>query len=1447
MKEKVDLAALPGSKYEFVELDRTFHELSERDETNDEAEISLALHFGKHLHWSDLLQEYRVIILSEAGSGKTAEIRHTARTLREQGQPAFFIRLEHIPRDFEDSFEVGTHEAFKEWLTSSEEGWLFLDSVDEARLRSPRDFELALRKLSRQIITAQDRTHIVITGRTTAWRPKTDLAYCRKYFPYGAAGNTEGSPKEGDDSSKSVAQTRTTEGKPLKIFKIVAFDNLTRHQISVFAQSRGIQNSDAFLDAVERADAWSFTSRPQDLEELTEFWLDTGRMGTRLEIMQNSIDRRLIERDQDRAEVHPLSIEKARYGVRLLAAACTLAQNPAIRVPDGAEGSKGLAIQSVLPDWDDTDQTALLSRPIFDEAIYGTVRFHHRSVREYLTAEWFAELLERETSRRKLESLFFRNQYGSEIVVPTLRPVLPWLAILDQKLSQRIKKVKPEVFFEGGDPSQLPLEVRRYILQEVCEQIASGDISRAIRDYGAVQRFANPDLTNDICSLLQKYVDNGELIEFLLRMVWLGQLTGALPEALRVALDPTAEKYARTAAFKAVKVTGSQEDQENIRQSFLAEATELNREWLTELIKGTQPTEQTVAWLLACLAKSQVKERFSVDYLTNAVTEFISDADIELLSKLVEGLNRLLDVPPMIERRYCEISEKFQWLTVPASTAVKRLVLARHPTSLHTSSLAVLHKCSTAYDYGIDGLAATKEELSKLVSAWNELNRALFWFEVEKSREALDKKRGERLVRWWNASLFESFWQFSEDDFEYISEEIASQTLLDNRLVALSLAFDLYWKYEKPSQWLTQLQELAASEKELTDYLKNSLKPPNDKDSHCWKQQKAEREKLIKARQEKQEKYHTDWKTFFSENLDEAKAMLEEQPGKLTNPLLYLFDRIQDNRSGAGRWAESKWRTLIADYGEEVAQFYRDSTVSFWRQYVPKLRSEGAPFNETPYAVIIGLTGIEIEFRENKDWLENLNVAEVERACRYASFELNGFPVWFPKLFETYPEIVSDFLLQEIRYELAIEKPGDNRFYMLSDVRQSGQWAWENIAPSIYELLKQEPKNLANLDDLLEILQASSVPDTLIAKLASRKCRTLKRPAHAARWFAVWIGVAPEIAISVLESKFTEIAEPKAQTFFAMIFVTHLLGGHTIRATYTRQAFKTPHHLKSLYLLMHEYIRHEEDIDRTKTGAYSPELRDEAQRARDTLFSLLNQIPGKDSFLALRDIAELHLEEEYRSWILHHATTKAEQDGDIEAWSASQVRDYHDNLERTPSNHRELAELAVLRLLDLKDDLEEGDSSVANILQKVTRETEMRNYIGRELREKAFGRYSIPQEEELADAKRPDLRFHGVGFDGPVPVELKLAEKWSGSQLFERLENQLCGDYLRDNRSNRGLFVLVYQSGTKTYWDLPSNGSRTDFEGVILALQDYWQNLSPKFPNVDDIEIIGVDLTKRAN
>jgi hypothetical protein len=1239
-----------------------------------------------------------------------------------------------------------------------------------------------------------------------------------------------------------------TRGETQPIFKIVALDDLTSDQIAVFSKARGIEDSQAFLDAVERADAWSFTSRPQDLEELTEFWIDKGRIGTRLEIMRNSIDRRLTERDQGRAEACPLSPERARQGSWLLSAATTLAQDPTIRVPDGSDNSKGIAVQTVLPDWNDKDQSTLLSRPIFDEAIYGTVRFHHRSVREYLTAEWFAELLKRGTSRRKIEGLFFRKQYGLDIVAPTMRPILPWLAILDEKIRTRVQKLAPEIIFEGGDPSQLPIEVRRYILHDVCEQMATDVSGRLIQGNEAVKRFANTDLTDDIRKLLRQYADDYALTAFLLNMVWIGQLAETLPEAMNVALKSTTEHYARIAAFRAIKAIGSKEDQEYVRQSFLNESPELKRGWIAELNNGAYPSEHTLVWLLSCLEKSKPKERYTHDNLEDVVIEFVRVIDIELLPQLVTGFNRLLNLSPVIERRYCEVSEKFQWLMVPASKAVERLILARHPASLEPDALSILNKFPAARDYGVDSLSDVKAEFSNLVPAWQELNRAMFWFEVQKSRESIDKKKGERLTDFWHASIFGSFWRFEECDFEYVAGEITLQTLMDDKLVALSLAFNLYKEANRPRAWREQLKKLVADNNELSERLCTYLRPPaQSRDSRRLKQQEAKWKMQAEARRNKQEKYHADWKKWFSDNLDKARAAVLDKPGTITNPLIYLFDQTRDKNSSSGRWTEYNWNTLIPEYGEDVAQFYRGATVTFWRDYVPKLRSEGAPDNETPTAVIIGLTGLEIEAHETKDWPKNLSSAEVELACKYAAHELNGFPTWFPKLFETYSKIVSDFLMREIRYELSIETTDTETHYIISDVSWSGQWAWDQIAPNIYEILKKtEPKNLSNLDKLLTILQGSSLSDDQIEELASKKSHALKELDHVARWFAVWTGVAPEVAIASFKTRICKIRDSNQQTSFAMTYITHLWGGRRHDATTIRQKYKTPEYLKALYLLMHKHIRKKDDINRVGMGTYTPVLRDDAQDARNSLFNLLSQIPGKESFLALNEIATLHPDETSRPWVLHHAKTRAEQDGDIEPWLPSQVRDFYDRLERTPRNHRELAELAALRLLDLKDDLEHGDSSIAGILQTVTQETDMRKYIGRELREKAFGRYSIPQEEEFADAKKPDLRFHGVGFDGPVPAELKLSDNWSGPELFERLENQLCGDYLRDNRSNRGIFLLVYR-GEKAGWDVPGRNNRVDFAGLIAALQDHWQQISPKFSNVDDITVIGLDLTKRTS
>jgi hypothetical protein len=383
------------SPNKFIELNRTFHELSEHAGKNDDVDLSQVFHVKNNLTWNDVLKIPRTVILSEAGSGKTQEIRNAAARLRAEGKAAFFLRLELIPDDFDIAFEVGTHEEFKAWLTSGEWGWLLLDSVDEARLHSPLDFERAVRRLGRLIEAAKGRTHIAITGRMHAWRPKTDFDLCERHIGYPpqlrAAESDdvelEPEPDANDELDDEIETTDRDESADTK-FKIIALDDLSHEQVKVFATEKMVNDVLKFMKEIERVDAWPSTTRPQDLEDVIALWQVTGEIGNRLQIMQNSIDRRLSERDQPRAEAQPLSDDRACEGAMLIAAAATLAQTQVIRVPDGANNSAGLSPKSILSSWGDDEITALLSRPIFDDVIYGGVRFHHRSAREYLTAIW---------------------------------------------------------------------------------------------------------------------------------------------------------------------------------------------------------------------------------------------------------------------------------------------------------------------------------------------------------------------------------------------------------------------------------------------------------------------------------------------------------------------------------------------------------------------------------------------------------------------------------------------------------------------------------------------------------------------------------------------------------------------------------------------------------------------------------------------------------------------------------------------------------------------------------------------------------------------------------------------------------------------------------------------------------------------------------------------------
>ena len=101
------------------------------------------------------------------------------------------------------------------------------------------------------------------------------------------------------------------------------------------------------------------------------------------------------------------------------------------------------------------------------------MRFRHREVRELLSAEWANSLLNRPGERPRIESLFFRERYGEAVIVPRTRPTLTWLILFDDAMRDRALAIAPEIATEGGDPTRLPLNVRRAMLGDIVERIAT--------------------------------------------------------------------------------------------------------------------------------------------------------------------------------------------------------------------------------------------------------------------------------------------------------------------------------------------------------------------------------------------------------------------------------------------------------------------------------------------------------------------------------------------------------------------------------------------------------------------------------------------------------------------------------------------------------------------------------------------------------------------------------------------------------------------------------------------------------------------------------------------------------------------------------------------------------------------------------------------------------------
>lgn len=1451
-----------GSKY--IELNRSFKPIPKDIEFGeDEEEFSsyFSLAIEKPQKWDDLLKLQRTIILAEAGAGKTEELRNQTKQLRKDGKKAFFFRLEHLSSDFELSFGIGNGVEFEEWLASDESGWFFLDSVDEAKLKGPFSFEEAIGKFSLKLGEHKQRAHIYITCRASEWRRTSDISLIQEKLPFFEMEPLPDEEKEDeyddyedemDGTSKSSSTPDSERVKKWVEPALFSFCSLDSEQIKKFSKSYGAPDLDSFLKAVKKAEADIFTDRPEDLISLISFWKKNKRISNYQTMLEANISIKLTERDPRRENNFPLSEDDALYGAERFAAAASFMKRSRILIPDSSSDSEleseTIDVRKILPAWDFLKIKALLQRPIFDEEIYGTVRFHHRSVKEYLTAKWLHRLLLKGKSRREIEGIFIKERYGQIVLVPSLRPILSWLIIFDEGIRDRVRKIAPEIFVQGGDPSALPLDFKNEILKEICSQCAEKGQRRPSVDIYELRRFAHPDLSDTINHLLDKYSHHSEIRQLLLRIIWQGSIRHCADNALNFALNNKCDIYSRINGIRAVEEAGTEEQKIEMIEALVADSSFKNEKLIGELVGAFSPKLLPTKSVLKLVGRIKRLEKRADSWLRGPLEEFCKDGfPQEEILEWAKGILILLKKPPYVERRHFEISNHFAWLLPFASMAVERLLREKSTDALEENVLELITLAGIARDYNYHH--SEKDGLAELIPSWPDMNRALFWYGIKISRKKLDDKgEGERLTGWWQGIMGRSYWKFSEKDFDQILDDIRNKSNLDDRLVALSLAFSVYKEHGRGQVRRQALKKAVLGVPELEKELKSFLNPPPMTD-----EQKKERrrhyqfEQRQKQRKKKRVENRKGWKKWLKENTSVLRDTSIAENGKIWTATSYLMEQLRE-KPYVDTWAKPEWEKLIPEFGKEVAEAYRDGCMDYWRKYCPEISSEGtACIRSVRDAVRVGITGIVMESKHIANWPMNLSEDEVKLACRYAVREFNEVPDWVKALHSTFPDIVETLLLSEIEWEFKTNTGEQNFPYVLSEVANQSTWLIPVLSERVVGFLADyEPKHEGTLRDALKVvLNSPNLDCAKFIEIARGKLEKDLDVSRKAIWLSVWMCIDSKGALEILNFILKHLGIGEASTDLAMHFIATLLCERrisiSVRGDY--MDYQQVDILLPLIKLMYVHVKSSEDIHHRDGKVFSPVLRDNAQDGRNRLEEILRKIPGKPTFLALLDLSKNHPDKKSHEWYSVCAKKHVANDSEGFSWKVEDISSFAEEVEKVPQSHRELYELGISKLLDLKADLEDGDESISHFLKLDKSETKHRVFIGGWLRGKNHGRYNVPQEEELADGKKTDFRLHNSNFDGPVPIELKIAENYSGAKLLERLQNQLCGQYLRDIRSNCGIYLLVYLGGNK--WEHPITGIKLNFDELIRFLEEEAQKIVSSSSKIEDLQVIGIDLTKR--
>jgi hypothetical protein len=1209
-----------------------------------------------------------------------------------------------------------------------------------------------------------------------------------------------------------------------------------------------VTDTTTLIEEVNRRDAWIFARRPGDLINLIALWKANGRLGTRVEQHEANVRAKLRDKP-DRPDHGALSEDQARIGAERLALALVLTRTRTIRAPEEAFGSESaegvLDPAAILSDWTPQQRQALLSRALFDPATYGRVRFHHRSVQEYLAAKRLGAL--RQTSMgmsaKSLHRLLFAKRYGMHLVIPSMQAIAAWLALWDDDVRREMMAREPETLLSMGDSESLLMSERAQLLRAFVKLYGTGGWRGLDIHPDGIQQFADPALGRVVRELWDTKPNSPDVTELLLEIIWRGAIEECSDIAHAAAFDTSQPDTQRVFAIRALVASGRTVSLHELRDSILSEPEKWQERVIHTVIKDLFPSVISVSQLMALVRRNHPPRntRGGFSWAMQQIVEAI-EPTAKVAIELRDALTDLI-----WQGRYEEQDpSRFRGYFDSIAPALARLCDRQiEGTNSSRPPDALIWACVVANRFGKDGYEPNKA-LKRHFGSSATLRVTAFWTELKLVSEIATTISGSAWRRFYHihGSLIDPL---TAGDRAWLLDSLHGSQHHENRLALLHALVSLWTSEGRDTGQLDELTAAVRDDVELTDVLRAWSTPPELDPTHEKWERKARRQELVREGRERQRLNRwIQWKEQLLANPDAAFAAEESQV--TTDNIHGWLESLRGN--DYAHYKAWNANALQSAFGEDIAARTAKALQEVWRTHPPTLKSQRVPCDRERILLVWceGLTGLAAE-AATPGWASYLTPDEAEIAAAYATIEFNGFPSWLRDVVEAHPTAIDDVIGGELTAELA-QADGSSHLQTLQCLRRTDICTKRLLAPRLRASLPawrttfQEEDHMRrsaqHLEEVLGILdEVTEAQDrTDLAAECRRKLTGQLLAPLASAWLRGLFKFAPREGLQALEEALVALPEQN-RTDFAVAVIAGLFGFHGLSLVFGDNA-ECAEILGRLVRCAYRYVHPAEGQEHE--SPYTPHVRDNAERAREFLLMALLDTPGAEAHKVVLDLAEDPIFAHFPDRLLLLERKRAARDAESPALITDEVVALERRFEAPPNDRDSLFACMVDRLDDLAHGLAHHDFTDRSTLRTIREELDMQRTLAWRLEYAANGAYKISREEEVADRKKPDFRLATTRGDQKAAIEVKIADKWTLTELEDALRDQLVVRYLRHDTCRAGCLLLTYH-GEKEYWEQPTPRQRLSFSEVVEHLRSLAQAVERERDYEVLLHVCPLDLT----